>query len=109
MFSVTPDVALAAEIERADEVVTPQKKILARVERSWSDYGFREEIKQIKRTIVSGSFSGFPIQTGSRCHSFASSYVPKTVPAVYRCPSLDSVIGSTRGPEALLHLGSKKK
>jgi hypothetical protein len=86
MFSVTPDVALAAEIERADEVVTPQKKILARVERSWSDYGFREEIKQIKRTIVSGSFSGFPIQTGSRCPSFASSYVPKTVPARISLP-----------------------
>jgi hypothetical protein len=61
---------VAGEIERADEVTSPGKKILARVQGSSSDYGLREEIKQIKRTIASESLSAFPVQAGPPCPFF---------------------------------------
>jgi hypothetical protein len=65
----------------------PGKKTLARVECSWLDYGLREEIIQIKRTIVSESLSAFPIQTGLLCLFCA----PKLCAPLYRCWFLNRI------------------
>src|SRR5215472_2350054 len=89
MFAVTPDIAFAAGVERGDEVTTPEKKILARVERGRTTVPRKKSNKSSGRLLrrASQSFRSSPDHGAI----FASSWcLESCAMPVYRRMSLDS-------------------